>query len=184
MNGPRFSSPTDTKLARLRGSPAPTSRRLPGAPRRKARGTGACPPAAPARQGAGPITAIMAVRGFWGVSRAIEGLVPSCKRSASESHSTALLGRVGGLTRDPLERAMAATRSGGVRYLRGWGDKAWRDRRGALTRRSVCACCRPRATGWSGCALGGEFEAFRAKLEAALPRADRSRGGRPPWNEG
>jgi IS5 family transposase len=27
-----------------------------------------------------------------------------------------------------------------------------------------------------------EFEAFRAELEAALPRADRSRGGRPPWD--
>jgi IS5 family transposase len=27
-----------------------------------------------------------------------------------------------------------------------------------------------------------EFEAFRAELEAALPRADRSRGGRPPYD--
>jgi IS5 family transposase len=27
-----------------------------------------------------------------------------------------------------------------------------------------------------------DFEAFRAELEAALPRADRSRGGRPPWD--
>ena len=27
-----------------------------------------------------------------------------------------------------------------------------------------------------------EFEAFRVELEAALPRADRSRGGRPPWD--
>lgn len=27
-----------------------------------------------------------------------------------------------------------------------------------------------------------DFEAFRAVLEAALPRADRSRGGRPPWD--
>jgi hypothetical protein len=27
-----------------------------------------------------------------------------------------------------------------------------------------------------------DFEAFRGELEAALPRADRSRGGRPPWN--
>lgn len=27
-----------------------------------------------------------------------------------------------------------------------------------------------------------EFEAFRAELEAALPRADLSRGGRPPWD--
>jgi IS5 family transposase len=27
-----------------------------------------------------------------------------------------------------------------------------------------------------------EFEVFRAELEAALPRADRSRGGRPPWD--
>jgi len=27
-----------------------------------------------------------------------------------------------------------------------------------------------------------DFEAFRAALEAALPRADRSRGGRPPWD--
>lgn len=27
-----------------------------------------------------------------------------------------------------------------------------------------------------------DFEAFRAELESALPRADRSRGGRPPWD--
>ena len=27
-----------------------------------------------------------------------------------------------------------------------------------------------------------DFEAFRAELEAALPRADRSRGGRPPYD--
>ena len=27
-----------------------------------------------------------------------------------------------------------------------------------------------------------DFEAFRGELEAALPRADRSRGGRPPWD--
>ncbi len=27
-----------------------------------------------------------------------------------------------------------------------------------------------------------DFEAFRAELEAALPRADRNRGGRPPWD--
>ena len=27
-----------------------------------------------------------------------------------------------------------------------------------------------------------DFEVFRAELEAALPRADRSRGGRPPWD--
>jgi IS5 family transposase len=27
-----------------------------------------------------------------------------------------------------------------------------------------------------------DFEAFRTELEAALPRADRSRGGRPPWD--
>jgi transposase len=27
-----------------------------------------------------------------------------------------------------------------------------------------------------------DFEGFRAELEAALPRADRSRGGRPPWD--
>jgi len=27
-----------------------------------------------------------------------------------------------------------------------------------------------------------EFEAFRAEPEAALPRADRSCGGRPPWD--
>ena len=27
-----------------------------------------------------------------------------------------------------------------------------------------------------------DFEAFGAELEAALPRADRSRGGRPPWD--
>jgi IS5 family transposase len=27
-----------------------------------------------------------------------------------------------------------------------------------------------------------DFEAFRAELEAAPPRADRSRGGRPPWD--
>jgi hypothetical protein len=27
-----------------------------------------------------------------------------------------------------------------------------------------------------------EFEASRAELEAALPRADRSRGGRPPYD--
>lgn len=27
-----------------------------------------------------------------------------------------------------------------------------------------------------------DFEAFRAELETALPRADRSRGGRPPWD--
>ncbi len=27
-----------------------------------------------------------------------------------------------------------------------------------------------------------EFEALRAALEAALPRADRSRSGRPPWD--
>jgi IS5 family transposase len=27
-----------------------------------------------------------------------------------------------------------------------------------------------------------EFEAFRVELDAALPRADRSRGGRPPWD--
>jgi IS5 family transposase len=27
-----------------------------------------------------------------------------------------------------------------------------------------------------------DFEAVRAELEAALPRADRSRGGRPPWD--
>jgi IS5 family transposase len=27
-----------------------------------------------------------------------------------------------------------------------------------------------------------DFEALRAELEAALPRADRSRGGRPPWD--
>jgi hypothetical protein len=27
-----------------------------------------------------------------------------------------------------------------------------------------------------------DFEAFRAELEAALARADRSRGGRPPWD--
>jgi IS5 family transposase len=27
-----------------------------------------------------------------------------------------------------------------------------------------------------------DFEAFRAELEASLPRADRSRGGRPPWD--
>ncbi len=27
-----------------------------------------------------------------------------------------------------------------------------------------------------------DFEAFRAELEAALPRADRSLGGRPPWD--
>lgn len=27
-----------------------------------------------------------------------------------------------------------------------------------------------------------DFEAFRAELGAALPRADRSRGGRPPWD--
>ncbi len=27
-----------------------------------------------------------------------------------------------------------------------------------------------------------DFEAFRAELEAALPHADRSRGGRPPWD--
>jgi hypothetical protein len=27
-----------------------------------------------------------------------------------------------------------------------------------------------------------DFEAFRAELEAALPRADRSRGGRPSWD--
>jgi IS5 family transposase len=27
-----------------------------------------------------------------------------------------------------------------------------------------------------------DFEAFRAELEAALPRADRSRGGHPPWD--
>lgn len=27
-----------------------------------------------------------------------------------------------------------------------------------------------------------DFEAFRAELEAALLRADRSRGGRPPWD--
>lgn len=27
-----------------------------------------------------------------------------------------------------------------------------------------------------------DFEAFREELEAALPRADRSRGGRPPWD--
>ncbi len=26
-----------------------------------------------------------------------------------------------------------------------------------------------------------DFERFRAELEAALPRADRGRGGRPPW---
>lgn len=27
-----------------------------------------------------------------------------------------------------------------------------------------------------------DFETFRAELEAALSRADRSRGGRPPWD--
>jgi hypothetical protein len=27
-----------------------------------------------------------------------------------------------------------------------------------------------------------DFEAFRGELEAALPQADRSRGGRPPWD--
>ena len=27
-----------------------------------------------------------------------------------------------------------------------------------------------------------DFEAFRAELEATLPRADRSRGGRPPYD--
>jgi len=27
-----------------------------------------------------------------------------------------------------------------------------------------------------------DFELFRSELEAALPRADRSRGGRPPWD--
>ena len=27
-----------------------------------------------------------------------------------------------------------------------------------------------------------DFEAFRPDLEAALPRADHGRGGRPPWD--
>ena len=27
-----------------------------------------------------------------------------------------------------------------------------------------------------------DFEVFRSELEQAVPRADRSRGGRPPWD--